>query len=262
MVKTASQEPYKTLEETQMNRVDIHGVKIHDVTMSEAVSLIKGWVKESEIIPHAVYTPNSEIIMQAQRSNELKNVLNNANLLVADGAGVVLASKILKTPLKEKVSGFDLAMNLLKEYSGKNVSFYILGGQPGVPDMAAVNIISNYGKVKIAGYNHGYFNAEDEDDLIEKINSTKPDIMFVGLGAPQQELWINRNKYRLNCKVLIGIGGSVDVFAGKVSLTPEFIRKAGFEWLHRLIREPRRIKRMMDLPRFMIKTIKKRFLKK
>ena len=100
--------------------------------------------------------------------NYEKSIIEKTLLQVNNN--VTKASKILKTPLKEKVSGFDLAMNLLKEYSGKNVSFYILGGQPGVPDMAAVNIISNYGKVKIAGYNHGYFNAEDEDDLIEKIN--------------------------------------------------------------------------------------------
>lgn len=129
-------------------------------------------------------------------------------------------------------------------------------------DLAAVNIISNYGKVKITGYNHGYFKSEEENDLIDKINSTKPDILLVGLGAPKQELWIHNNMYRLNCKVMIGVGGSIDIFAGKVSLTPEFIRKAGFEWLHRLLREPRRIKRMMDLPRFMLKTIKKRFIGK
>ncbi|NLK67633.1 MAG: WecB/TagA/CpsF family glycosyltransferase [Clostridiaceae bacterium] len=245
-----------------MNRIDIHGVKIHDVNMNEAIDLINSWINETEITSHAVYTPNSEIIMQAQRSSELKNTLNNANLLVADGAGVVLASKILKTPLKEKVSGVDLAKNLLKAYSGKDVGFYLLGGEPGVADLAAVNIISNYGKVKITGYNHGYFKSEEENDLIDKINSTKPDILLVGLGAPKQELWIHNNMYRLNCKVMIGVGGSIDIFAGKVSLTPEFIRKAGFEWLHRLLREPRRIKRMMDLPRFMLKTIKKRFIGK
>lgn len=245
-----------------MNKTDIHGVKIHNVTMREAVQLIQNWVEEDGSVPRAVYTPNSEIIMQAQRNAEFKNILNEAALLVPDGAGVVLASKILKTPLKEKVSGIDLVKNLFRVFSGKNVSFYILGGQPGVAEMAAVNIIAEYKKIKIVGYDHGYFKPEEESDVIQKINNAKPDIVLVGLGAPKQELWINRNMYRLNCKVLIGVGGSIDVFAGKVSLTPEFIRKAGFEWLHRLLREPRRIKRMMDLPRFMILTFKKRFLRK
>lgn len=245
-----------------MNKTDVHGVKIHNVTMHEAVQLIQSWVEESAAAPRAVYTPNSEIIMQAQRNAEFKNLLNDADLLVADGAGVILASRILKTPLKEKVSGIDLVKNLIKAFSGKNVSFYILGGQPGVAEMAAVNIIAEYRKIKIAGYDHGYFKPEEENDVIEKINSVKPDIVLVGLGAPKQEFWINNNRYRLNCKVLIGVGGSIDVFAGKVSLTPEFIRKAGFEWLHRLIREPKRIKRMMDLPRFMVLTLKRRFLRK
>lgn len=245
-----------------MNRIDIHGVKIHNVTMSEAVQLIQGWVEEESQLPRAVYTPNSEIVMQAQRNPEFKNILNSADLLVADGAGVVLASKLLKTPLKEKVSGIDLAKNLFRVFSGKNVSFYILGGQPGVAEMAAINLIAEYKKIKIAGYDHGYFKPEEENDVIQRINGVKPDIVLVGMGAPKQEYWINRNLYRLNCKVLIGVGGSIDVFAGKVSLTPEFIRKAGFEWLHRLIREPRRIKRMMDLPRFMILTLKKRFFGK
>lgn len=245
-----------------MNRTDIHGVKIHNVTMGEAVRIIQDWVEEEQSVPRAVYTPNSEIIMQAQRNPEFKNILNSADLLVADGAGVILASRILKTPLKEKVSGIDLTKNLFRVFSGKNVSFYILGGQPGVAEMAAVNLIAEYKKIKIAGYDHGYFKPEEEDSVVEKINGAKPDIVLVGMGAPKQEYWINRNLYRLNCKVLIGVGGSIDVFAGKVSLTPEFIRNAGFEWLHRLLREPWRIKRMMDLPRFMILTMKKRFFRK
>ncbi len=242
-----------------MDRVDIHGVKIHNVTMQDAVDIIRKWVEGDTL--HAVYTPNSEIIMQAQRNPELKSILNDAGLLIPDGAGVVLASKILKTPLKEKVSGVDLAKNLFKAFSGKSTGFFILGGEPGVADMAAVNIIAEFGRVNIKGYAHGYFKPEEEAALIEQINRVKPDILLVGLGAPKQELWIHRNMYRLSCKVCIGIGGGIDIFAGKVSLTPEFIRKAGFEWLHRLIREPRRYKRMMDLPRFMILTFKKRFSK-
>ena len=243
-----------------MNRIDIHGVKIHDVNMNEAIDLINSWINETEITSHAVYTPNSEIIMQAQRSSELKNTLNNANLLVQMELGLFWLQNI-KNTFKGKGVGVDLARIYLKHIQGRMLVFIYLG-EPGVADLAAVNIISNYGKVKITGYNHGYFKSEEENDLIDKINSTKPDILLVGLGAPKQELWIHNNMYRLNCKVMIGVGGSIDIFAGKVSLTPEFIRKAGFEWLHRLLREPRRIKRMMDLPRFMLKTIKKRFIGK
>ncbi len=242
-----------------MDRKNIHGVHIHNITMQEAVNEVKKWVEGDSI--HAVYTPNSEILMQAQRNPELKSVLNNAGLLIPDGAGVVLASKILGSPLKEKVSGVDLVKHLFETFKGKNISFYILGGQPGVAEMAAINIMEQYRKVKISGYENGYFQPDEEDALIERINKVKPDILLVGLGAPKQELWIHRNMYRLSCKVCIGVGGSIDIFAGKVSLTPEFIRKSGFEWLHRLIRDPRRYKRMMDLPRFILLTYKKRFFR-
>jgi len=240
-----------------MDRINIHNILIHNVTMQEAVALVQKWVTEDSV--HTIFTPNSEIIMQAQRNPDLKNVLNNADLLIPDGAGVVLASKILKRPLKEKVSGVDLVKNLFAETAGKNVSFFILGGEPGVAEMAAVNIISEYGKVNIKGYAHGYFKPEEEDSLIEEINRANPDILLVGLGSPKQEFWIFNNMYRLKCRVCIGVGGSIDIFAGKVTLTPEFIRKAGFEWLDRLIRQPKRFKRMLDLPRFMLLTLKKRF---
>lgn len=243
-----------------MDRVNIHGVNISNITIREAVEKIQEWINGNSI--HAVYTPNAEIIMQAQRDPELKNILNNAGLLTPDGAGVVLASRILKTPLKSKVSGIDLVKNLFETFSGKNVGFYILGGRPGVAEIAAVNIMEKYGKVKIKGYYNGYFSPEEEDHVIDLINQSGTDILIVGLGAPKQEFWIHRNMYRLSCKVCIGVGGSIDIFAGKATLAPEIIRKLGFEWLYRLIREPRRYKRMMDLPRFIILTYKKRIFKK
>lgn len=242
-----------------MDRINIHGVKIHNVTMQEAVETVLSWVSGNSI--HSVYTPNAEIIMQAQRNTELKNILNEAGLLIPDGAGVVLGSKILKTPLKEKVSGIDLIKNLFKYSAGKNIGYYILGGKPGVAEMAAVNILSGYGKVNIKGYTHGYFTPDEENALIENINRLKPDILLVGFGVPIQEFWIHQNMYRLNCKVCIGIGGAIDVLAGTVALAPEIMRKAGLEWLFRLIREPKRYKRMLDLPRFVLLTWKKRIFR-
>jgi N-acetylglucosaminyldiphosphoundecaprenol N-acetyl-beta-D-mannosaminyltransferase len=239
-----------------MDRINIHGVKIHNVTMREAVETVLNWVSGNSI--HAVYTPNAEIIMQAQRNSELKNILNEAGLLIPDGAGVILGSKILKTPLKEKVSGIDLVKNLMKASAGKNISYYILGGQPGVAEMAAVNIMSEFGKVNIKGYTHGYFKPDEENTVIEDINHLKPDVLLVAFGVPKQEFWIHQNMYRLNCKVCIGVGGAIDVLAGTAALAPEIMRKAGLEWLFRLLREPRRYKRMMDLPRFVLLTWKKR----
>jgi len=166
-----------------MDRVNIHGVNISNITIREAVEKIQEWISGNSI--HSVYTPNAEIIMQAQRDPELKNILNNAGLLTPDGAGVVLASRILKTPLKSKVSGIDLVKNLFETFSGKNVGFYILGGRPGVAEIAAVNIMEKYGKVKIKGYHNGYFSPEEEDHVIDLINQSGTDILIVGLGSPK-----------------------------------------------------------------------------
>lgn len=236
-------------------KVDIHGVMIDNVTMDEALDKVMEMLKGQT--PHKVFTPNSEIIMQSTRDPELKTILNNADLLVPDGAGVVLASRILKKELKEKVSGIDLVKRILKNTEKRATSFFILGGKPGVAEKASVNIVSDYPKAKIKGFRNGYFDQSEEPDIIKQINDSKAEILLVGLGAPKQEKWIYRHADELNCKVLIGVGGSIDVFAGTAKLAPEFMRKAGLEWLYRLIKEPKRAKRMLDLPRFMLLTLKK-----
>lgn len=240
-----------------MEKINIHGVMMDNVTMDEALEYVVSRLDGQNTAK--VYTPNSEIMMQAQRDPELKDILNQANLLIADGAGVVLASRILKKPLKEKVSGIDLVKRVLENTNKRPASFFILGAKPGVAEKAAMNILSDYPNAVIKGWQHGYFKDDEEDAIIQKINDSGADILLVGLGAPKQEKWIHRNAPRLNCKVAMGIGGSIDVFAGTAELAPEFMRRAGLEWLFRLVKEPKRFRRMMDLPRFMMLSIKRRF---
>ena len=119
--------------------------------------------------------------------------------------------------------------------------------------------MTQYPKAQIRGWRHGYFNSDEEDTIIDSINESGADILLVGLGAPKQEKWIHKNAHRLNCKVAMGIGGSIDVLAGTATLAPEFMRRAGLEWLFRLVKEPRRLPRMMDLPRFILLSVKRRF---
>jgi N-acetylglucosaminyldiphosphoundecaprenol N-acetyl-beta-D-mannosaminyltransferase len=233
--------------------VDILGVPVDSITMPQALERVASFLAEDKV--HSIFTPNAEIVMQAQRDNELKDILNSADMVVADGAGVVLASKILKRSVPCKVSGIDLTRELLRQYDEKEVSFFIFGSKPGVAEKAALNILSDHQGVKIAGYRDGYFKEEDVPSIIEKINSSGADILLVALGAPKQEKWIARHAGELKVKVCIGVGGSVDVMAGVVKMAPEFFRKAGLEWFYRLCREPWRAKRMMDLPRFMIHVI-------
>jgi N-acetylglucosaminyldiphosphoundecaprenol N-acetyl-beta-D-mannosaminyltransferase len=243
-----------------MEKKDIHGVLIDNVTMDEALDRVLEMLKLNK--PHKIFTPNSEIIMEATRNPELKDILNSADLLIADGAGVVLAAKILKNRIVEKVSGVDLVKRILMNTDRRPTSFYIFGGKPGVAEKASINILSDFPRANILGFRNGYFTPEEEPEIINKINAANAEILLVGLGAPKQEKWIYENANKLNCKVLIGVGGTIDIFAGTASLAPEFIRKAGFEWLFRLIKEPKRYKRMMDLPRFMMLSVKERFRRK
>jgi len=241
------------------NIVEILGVKIDKVTMEEALGRLQSFLQENRV--HTIYTPNSEIMMAAQRDQYLKSILNSADLLVADGAGVVLASRILKVNLPEKVAGFDLVKNSFSMNPGKKIKYFLFGSKPGIAEAAKEKILSSYDNVEIAGCHHGYFSPEDEDRIIDMINRSGADILLVALGAPKQEKWIYENKDRLKVKVCIGVGGSLDVLSGKVKLAPEFFRRNGLEWLYRLYKEPRRFKRMLDLPRFILRVIWNRITK-
>lgn len=233
--------------------VDILGVPVDSITMEEAVSRVTSYIAEEGV--HTVYTPNAEIMMAAQRDAHLKDILVSADLLVADGAGVVLASRLLRRSVPEKVSGIDLIRQCFKALAQKHTRFYLLGAQKGVAEAAAQNMERDYPGIEIAGCMDGYFSEAEEEEIINRINSSNTDILIVALGAPRQEKWIDRNKGRLNAKVCIGVGGSLDILSGKIELSPDFFRRNGLEWLHRLYREPRRAKRMMDLPRFMVRVI-------
>jgi len=235
------------------NTADIIGVFVDKVTMDEALKITRAFLQEASV--HAIYTPNSEIMMAAQRDPYLKKILNEADLLVADGAGVVLASKILKRFLPEKVSGIDLVKNIFESPGKTPVNVFLFGSKPGIAEEAGINILKLYPNVRIAGCHHGYFKKEEEPDIIEAINSSNADILLVALGAPKQEKWIHENKSKLKVKVCIGVGGTLDVFAGKAKLAPEFFRRNGLEWLYRLYREPERFIRMLDLPKFILLTL-------
>lgn len=232
---------------------EILGVPLDSVTMQQAVDITLSFLKEDR--NHAVYTPNSEIIMAAHRDEQLKNILKNSDMTVADGAGVILASKILKLGLPEKVSGIDLVRNLFKISPENNISYFFFGSKPGIAEAAGEKIRSTYGNIDIKGYRNGYFSEADEAEIVEQVNASGADVLLVALGAPKQEKWIDKHKSELKVKVCIGIGGSLDVFAGTVKLAPEFYRKHGLEWFYRLCKEPWRYKRMLDLPRFILRIL-------
>ena len=232
----------------------ILGVKFDVVKEDEALKKLIDFLEESSSLKK-VYTPNPEIVMVAQDDKDLFRILSEADLVLADGIGVIIASKIKGLQLKDRVTGVD-TMDKLLRYCGQNQkSIFIFGGKPGVAEMACKNIEKKYEGIKIAGYHHGYVKDNEEDEIINKINEAKADVLFVCLGAPKQEKWIDRNKDKLSCKLAMGVGGSVDVYAGVVKRAPIAFQKLGLEWFYRLLKEPWRFKRMIVLPRFLLKVI-------
>ena len=231
-----------------MDKVNVLGVKIDKVTVEGAADRICEMLKTSR--NHAVYTPNSEIIYLAYKDTDFCDLLNSADMLTADGIGVVYASKILKNPVPERAGGFDIACRVIEKIAETGDRLYLFGGKPDIAEKAAENLKGKYPFINIVGMRNGYFSPEENDEIINGINESGANIVFVCLGAPMQEKWIFQNRDRLNCNVLMGIGGSLDVFAGVAERAPLKWQKLGLEWLYRLIKEPKRFWRMLALPKF------------
>lgn len=238
-----------------MDKVNILGVNVDMVSISEAADCIMRFFDEDKF--HAVFTPNSEIIMHAYKNAEFADLLNRAELLTADGIGVVYASRLLKKPINERAAGYDIARQVLQKMNYTDHKLFLFGGKPGVAEEAKKRLLKDYPELNIVGMRNGYFKPEEENGIVEEINNSGADIVFVCLGAPKQEEWIDRNRGKLNVRVAMGIGGSLDVFAGRVERAPEFFCKTGLEWFYRLCKEPWRIGRMMELPKFAATVITK-----
>ncbi|MCL1935672.1 MAG: WecB/TagA/CpsF family glycosyltransferase [Defluviitaleaceae bacterium] len=229
----------------------ILNTNIDMVTLEEATQKLNYFLENEK--NHIVITPNPEIIIKANKDKELLKIINNADLVVPDGIGVVIASMFTKRKLKQRVAGIDLIINFFENLE-KEITIYIFGGKDGVAEIAKKNLEKKYSKLKVVGYNNGYFDKEKEKNIIEEIKEKKPDVLLVGLGAPRQEKWINKNK-DLPVKISIGVGGSIDVMSGKIKRAPDIFIKLNLEWFYRLLKEPKRIKRMGALPIFIFKVI-------
>ena len=233
---------------------DVLGLQFDNVTMDEAVARAEELLEA----PGAsiVVTPNAEIGYEALHDAQFRALLNGADLVLPDGAGVVLAAKLRKTPLKQKVAGVDFADGLLGFLAESGRSVYLLGSKPGVAELAAEKMREKHPGLIICGMHDGYF--KDEAPVIEAVNAAKPDVLFVCLGAPKQELFMKRHQQELTCKLMIGLGGSLDSFAGTVKRAPKWMIAANLEWLYRLIKEPKRFGRMLRLPKYLWAVVCKR----
>lgn len=193
---------------------------------------------------------NPEKIIKAKEDPELKTLLNNAEFQIPDGIGVILASKIQKGQITSRVTGVDMMLRLCEEAAQRKKPIFLYGGKPGIADQAAKKLQELYPSIQIAGTQDGY--EKDNQKVVDKINEAKPDLLFVAMGSPKQENWINANRDLLHPTIYQGVGGSFDVLAGNVKRAPEAFQKVGMEWFYRLMKEPHRIKRQIALPLFLL----------
>ncbi|WP_066633888.1 WecB/TagA/CpsF family glycosyltransferase [Desulfolucanica intricata] len=236
-------------------KVNLLGASIDGIDMQETVKRVAGFVKSGK--PHLIITLNPEYLFRAQFQPRLMEVVNRADLVTPDGVGIVWACEVAKHPVPERVTGIDLMLSLVERAAREGWRVFLLGSAPGVAAEAAQKLIEKHPGLQVAGTHHGYFAPEEEPEVLEKIKGARPDLLFVALGAPRQELWIEANRQTLGVPVAMGVGGSFDVIAGRVPRAPLWLQRLKLEWLGRLIKEPRRWRRMLVLPKFAWMVIKR-----
>nr|WP_325211529.1 WecB/TagA/CpsF family glycosyltransferase [uncultured Oscillibacter sp.] len=229
-------------------RINVLGVGFDNLTKSEAVD--RGMELLRSPGTHYVVTPNPEIVEICRENLAARQAVNAADLVLPDGVGVVKGARMLGTPLKEKVPGIEFASGLMERMAAEGLSLYLLGAKPGVAETAGERLAEKYPGLKIAGTHDGYF--KEDGPVVEAIRRSGADCVFVSLGAPKQELWISRHGGATGAHLLCGLGGSLNVFAGVVKRAPKFWSDHGLEWFYRLCSDPRRAKRMIKLPLFLV----------
>lgn len=229
----------------------ILGIPLHCVTMDEAVQRIAAMIDEGSF--HLVVTLGTEMVMNARTDAAFREVACGADLLVPDTIGVVWAARRQGFTHAVKVAGVELLQALAAEGARRGWRFFLLGGKPGVADEAAARLAARHPGLVIAGTHHGYFH--DDAAVVDMISAARPDVLLAALGSPRQETWSRRWGNKMGVAVSMGVGGSFDVLAGRSTRAPRWMIRLGLEWLYRLLREPRRVGRMLVLPRFVLRIV-------
>ena len=237
------------------NTVKILGIDIDNIDIDEAGVLTKDLIEKSNKTCKIVVAPNTEFIMMAQKDEEFYNILKNAELATPDSVGVMIGGKIQKKSFKQRIPGQAYFRKILEIGEKEGWTFYMLGGEGEVPKLAVNNVKKDYPNLKVVGYHEGFFKEDSEEKVIKEINSLKPNVLFVAMGAPIQEKWISKHKNELQVDIAAGQGGTFGYEAGKIKRAPKLVQKLCIEWLWRLILQPTRIKRMIVLPIYLMKII-------
>jgi N-acetylglucosaminyldiphosphoundecaprenol N-acetyl-beta-D-mannosaminyltransferase len=232
---------------------------VHAVTMADTLVLVRQFMAEPRL--HQICTTNPEFVMAAQKDDDFRRVLHAADLCLPDGIGLVVASRWLgrqlgQLPLPERVPGSELVYHLAELCAQEGWRLFLLGAAPGVAEEAAAIFRAKYPDLIIAGTYAGSPAPAENEAIVQCINDSRAEMLFVAYGAPRQDKWIARNRGALpTVRVAIGVGGSLDFVTGKSIRAPRWMQKLGLEWLHRLVKEPWRWRRMLALPRFVLAVV-------
>lgn len=237
------------------NKQSVMGIDFVNVTMATFKKEIYQRIADEKRT--FIVTANPEILMYSEQDEKYRDILHQADYVMPDGVGVIIAAKLLRTPLVERLTGFDFFMELLEHANQTHLTAYFLGAKQEVLEKALTRLNEKYPQLQIVGSHHGYF-GHDDAIIKQEIEELKPDIILLALGYPRQEKWIHDNLPHFSKGLFIGLGGSFDVFAGEVKRAPKLWQKLNLEWLYRLIKQPTRWRRMLALPKFLFKVLKTR----
>lgn len=239
---------------SRMGKEQYLGVDVSPLNYEEIIDDLRTRMMEGK--QSTIIAVNPEKVIKAEESEELRGLINGSTYQIPDGVGILLASKLKGGSITSRVTGVDMMERLIRFAAEENHKVFLYGAKEEVVTEAKRKLEEKYPGLIISGYENGY--VQDQQALVEKINESGAELLFVAMGSPKQELWIREHMPKLNVKVFQGVGGSFDVFAGKVQRAPSFYRKIGLEWLYRLMKEPHRFKRQLALPRFLLKIMSRR----
>jgi len=229
-------------------KTEMLGYSIFNGSKEELLNIIDKYEKVN------IISGNPEVLYNGLNNEELfKNFTDKDSIIIPDGVGVVLASKIIKNPVKEKIAGIEVMNSILEKCNENGKAVYLLGTTEDVLKECERKLLIKYRNLNIIGKHNGFFDMDDCKDILEDIKESKPYALFIAMGCPRQEKFISKYMDKLPCKIYMGVGGSFDVFAGKVKRAPRWMIDCNLEWLYRVVKEPYRIKRLASIPKFLLK---------
>ncbi|HZO86886.1 MAG TPA: WecB/TagA/CpsF family glycosyltransferase [Chthonomonadaceae bacterium] len=240
--------PVLPLKPNPLPAISILGLPVHDVDMDAALAQIDRFIGSGT--PHHIITADSSMLVMAQEDAQLRSLVAAADLVTPDSAGILWAAKQVGTPLRERVSGVEIVERLCALSPERGYRLYFLGAAEGVAEQAAARMQARYPGAQIVGTHHGFFGPGEMEAVLEDIRCQQPDVLCVAMGIPKQEKWIAAHREELGVPVLIGVGGTFDVLSGRTRRAPAWMQKFHLEWLWRVLVNPRKINKVLLLPRF------------